>query len=53
MLFRSIVPRGAYVTQDIRVAALLPGWMYLVLAAGLALAAWLVEGRRIGKAARA
>ena len=44
-----IVPRGAYVTQDIRVAALLPGWLYLVLAAGLALAAWLIEGRRVGK----
>ena len=42
-----IVPRGAYVTQDISVAALLPGWLYLVLAAGLALAAWLVEGRRV------
>ncbi len=40
-----IVPRGAYVTQDISVAALLPGWLYLVLAAGLALAAWLIEGR--------
>jgi hypothetical protein len=43
-----IVPRGAYLTQDIRVAALLPGWLYLVLAAGLALAAWLIEGRRVG-----
>ena len=42
-----IVPRGAYVTQDIRVAALLPGWLYLVLAASFALAAWLIEGRRI------
>jgi hypothetical protein len=42
------VPRGAYVTQDIQVAALLPGWLYLVLAAGLALAAWLIEGRRVG-----
>jgi Putative glutamine amidotransferase len=42
-----IVPRGAYVTQDISVAALLPGWLYLVLAAGLALAAWLIEGRRV------
>ena len=41
-----IVPRGAYVTQDISVAALLPGWLYLVLSAGLALAAWLIEGRR-------
>ena len=44
-----VVPRGAYVTQDIRVAAILPGWLYLVLAAALALAAWLVEGRRVGK----
>ena len=43
-----IVPRGAYVTQDIFVAALLPGWLYLLLAAGLAIAAWLVEGRRVG-----
>ena len=42
-----IVPRGAYVTQDISVAALLPGWLYLLLAAGLALAAWLIEGRRV------
>ena len=42
-----IVPRGAYVTQDISIAALLPGWLYLLLGAGLALMAWLVEGRRI------
>ena len=41
-----ITPRGAYVTQDIRVGALLPGWLWLLLAAGLALAAWLLEGRR-------
>ncbi len=47
-----IVPRGAYVTQDIQVAALLPAWLYLVLAAALALAAWLVEGRRIGPKAK-
>ena len=40
-----ITPRGAYVTRDVRLAALLPGWAYLVLAAGLALAAWLREGR--------
>ncbi|WP_096786744.1 hypothetical protein [Rhodobacter sp. CZR27] len=40
-----ITPRGAHVTQDIRVAALLPGWLYLLLAAGLALGAWLREGR--------
>ncbi|MCU0801287.1 MAG: hypothetical protein MUD11_05835 [Rhodobacteraceae bacterium] len=46
-----ITPRNAYVTEDIRVAALLPGWLYLLLAAGLAIAAWLVEGRRGAKAA--
>lgn len=44
-----ITPRGAYLTQDIRVAALLPGWVWLLLAAGFALAAWLLEGRRTGK----
>ncbi|MDP4031842.1 MAG: glutamine amidotransferase [Pseudorhodobacter sp.] len=43
-----ITPRGAYVTQDIRVAALLPGWAYLLLAVALALAAWLREGRSGG-----
>ena len=40
-------PRGAYVTEDLRVTPLVPGWLLLVLAAGLALAAWLAEGRRI------
>ena len=46
-----ITPRGAYVTQDVRLAALLPGWAYLLLAAGLALAAWLREGRFTGRKA--
>jgi hypothetical protein len=41
-----ITPREAYVTEDVRIAALLPGWLYLLLAAGLAVAAWLIEGRR-------
>jgi hypothetical protein len=41
-----ITPRGAYQTEDLRVSPLAPGWLYLLLAAGLALAAWLVEGRR-------
>ncbi len=41
-----VTPRGAYLTQDIRVAALMPGWLYMVLAAGFAVAAWLIEGRR-------
>jgi hypothetical protein len=28
----------------------LPGWAWLVLAAGLAVAAWLIEGRRGARA---
>ncbi len=41
-----ITPRGAYVTQDITLSPLLPAWAWLLLAALLALTAWLVEGRR-------
>lgn len=41
-----ITPRGAYLTQDIRVSALLPAWVWLLLAAGFALASWLIEGRK-------
>ncbi len=41
-----ITPRGAYVTQDVQVAPLLPGWIWLLLAAALAISAWLVEGRK-------
>ncbi|PTE13972.1 hypothetical protein [Pseudogemmobacter blasticus] len=41
-----ITPRAAYVTTDVRVSAVLPGWVWLLLAAGLSVAAWLVEGRR-------
>ena len=44
-----ITPRGAYETEEIQVAALLPGWAWLLLAAGLAVAAWLVEGRKGAK----
>ena len=40
-----LTPREAYVTTDLRVAALLPGWAWLLLAAGFALGAWLREGR--------
>ena len=40
-----ITPRGAFVTADLRISPLVPGWLMLVLAAGLAVAAWLVEGR--------
>lgn len=41
-----LTERGAYVTQDVRVAPLMPGWLWLLLVAGLAVAAWLLEGRR-------
>lgn len=44
-----ITPREAYVTQDLTIAPLLPGWVWLILAAGLAIAAWLIEGRRGAK----
>jgi hypothetical protein len=40
-----ITPRGAFVTEDLRIRPLVPGWLMLILAAGLAVAAWLVEGR--------
>jgi hypothetical protein len=40
-----VTPRNAYVTTDLTTAALLPGWAWLLLAAGLALGAWLREGR--------
>ena len=39
-------PRGAYVTEDLRISPLVPGWLLLLLVAGLAVAAWLAEGRR-------
>ena len=41
-----ITPREAYVTADVSVAPILPAWAFLALAALLAVAAWLVEGRR-------
>ncbi len=40
-----LTPRNAFVTRDLTVTALLPGWAWLILAAGLALGAWLREGR--------
>jgi hypothetical protein len=42
-----LTPREAFVTEDITIAALLPGWLYLLLGSALAIAAWLVEGRRV------
>jgi hypothetical protein len=44
------VPRGAYVTGDVQVSPLLPSWLWLVLVALAAIAAWLLEGRKTGKA---
>ena len=45
-----ITPRGAYQSGDIQVSALLPAWLWLILAAATAIAAWAVEGRRGGRA---
>jgi hypothetical protein len=47
-----LTPREAYQTQDIRIAPVLPAWALLLLAAALALAAWLWEGRRTATAGR-
>ncbi|WP_298495268.1 hypothetical protein [uncultured Maritimibacter sp.] len=44
-------PRGAFVVEDLRVVPLAPPWLMLLLAAGLAVAAWLAEGR--GRRSRA
>ncbi len=41
-----LTPREAYETRDIRQTPILPGWLVLLLSAGLILAAWLREGRR-------
>ncbi len=41
-----VTPRAAYVTSDVRVDALIPAWAFLLLAAALAIGAWLREGRR-------
>ena len=41
-----ISPRGAYVTQDVRVSTLLPAWVLLLLAALMMVGAWLYEGRK-------
>ena len=41
-----LTPRGAYLTTDVTVTPLIAGWLFLLIAAGLMLAAWLREGRR-------
>jgi hypothetical protein len=40
-----ITPREAYVTTDVTVTPILPAWLFLLIAALLALGAWLWEGR--------
>ncbi len=40
-----LVMRDAYTVDDIRLSSLAPGWIFLVLAALLSLAAWRLEGR--------
>ncbi|MEM7547187.1 MAG: glutamine amidotransferase [Pseudomonadota bacterium] len=37
--------RGAYSVEDVRLTPLAPGWLMLVLSAGLMIFAWRVEGR--------
>jgi hypothetical protein len=39
-------PRAAYLTTDVTITPLIQTWIFLLLAAGLMLAAWLREGRR-------
>ncbi len=45
-----ITPREAYLTTDVEVTTLLPAWAWLLIAAGFAVLAWLIEGRKGGKA---
>ena len=42
-----ITPRAARAVDGLAIRPLLPGWAWLALIAGLALAAWLVEGGRL------
>ncbi len=46
-----ITPREAYLTTEVQVAELLPGWAWALLAALLSVAAWLIEGRKGARAA--
>jgi len=41
-----ITPRDSYLTTNVSVSPLLPAWAFLLLAAALAVGAWLREGRR-------
>lgn len=46
----AITPRGAEAVEGLAVRPLLPPWAWLLLIAGLALAAWLAEGGRLARA---
>ena len=46
-----IAPRAAYLATDVNVSPLLPAWVWLLVAASLAVAAWLMEGRKGRRAA--
>jgi hypothetical protein len=46
-----ITPREAYITTDVSVTPILPSWLFLMLAALLAVGAWLWEGRRSRRSA--
>ncbi|NHB75338.1 hypothetical protein [Rhodobacter calidifons] len=46
-----ITPRAAYLTASVNVVPVLPAWAWLVIAAGLAVVAWLIEGRKGARAA--
>lgn len=46
-----ITPREAYLTTNLDVVTLLSAWAWLLIAAGLTIAAWLIEGRKGAKAA--
>jgi hypothetical protein len=41
-----LTPREAYRTVDLRLVPVLPDWGWLLIAAGLLVAAWLAEGQR-------
>lgn len=41
-----LLDRQAYETAELRVVGLVPAWLFLLMAAGLMIGAWLREGRR-------
>ncbi|MGR3290255.1 MAG: hypothetical protein ACU0C9_03550 [Paracoccaceae bacterium] len=41
-----LTPRDAFLTTNIKITPLVPGWLFLLLASLLSVAAWLHEGRR-------